>query len=174
MATAEATLIHGTQQAGEHRYRLGEFDSYHEAEGTVGRLCDDGFPIERVRIAGIGPHSAEQVMGRLRTARAVLLGAGLGAWLGVLTGLVLALSVAGPAWLSVLMGGLLAGAFAGGLVGFLTHWATDGRRDFHGTGLRAQRYTVEVDWVHAAEAYRVLNRTWLNPMVDTVPRRTRC
>jgi len=160
MVTAEATLIPGTRQTGESIYRLGEFGSYREAERMVDGLSDAGFPVERVRIAGVGLRSVEQVTGRLTTARAMLLGAGLGGWLGMLTGLVLALSVAGAAWLSVLLSGLLIGAFLGGLVGFLTHWATDGRRDVAGTtALQAQRYAVEVDLAHAAEAVQAFDRT---------------
>jgi hypothetical protein len=126
----------------------------------VDRLSDAGFPVERVRTVGAGLHSVEQVTGRLIKTRAVLLGAGLGGWLGMLTGLALALSVAGSAWLSVLLGGLLIGAFSGGIVGFLTHWATGGRRDFDGTtGLEAQRYAVEVDRARATKAVQVLDRT---------------
>jgi hypothetical protein len=145
MVTAEATLIHGTHQTGERVDRMGEFGSYHEAERLADRFLNAGFPAEQVRIVGVRSHSVERATGRLTRARAALLAAGLGGWLGVLTGLVLALSVAGSAWMSVLLGGLLIGAFSGGLVGFLTHWATDGRHDFVGTsGLEARRYTVEV------------------------------
>ena len=160
MVTTEATLIHGTRQTGQNIDRWGEFGSYREAEHMVDGLTDAGFPADRVRIVGVGPRSVEQVTGSLTTARAMLLGAGLGGWLGMLTGLVLALSVAGPAWLSVLPSGLLIGAVLGGLVGFLTHWATDGRRDFaSATALQTQRYAVEVDQAHAAGAVQAFDRT---------------
>ena len=160
MVTAEATLIHSRHQTGERVERLGEFGLYREAERMVDRLSNAGFPVERARIVGAGLPSVEQVTGRVTRTRAMLLGAGLGGWLGMLTGLVLALSVAGSAWLSVLLGGLLIGAFSGGLVGFLAHWATDGRRDFAGTtGLEAQRYAVEVDRARATKAVQKLDRT---------------
>jgi hypothetical protein len=139
MVTAEATLTRGTYQTTEDSYPLGEFDSFRGAEKMVDRLSDAEFPVEQVRIVVVESRSVEQVTERLTTARAMLIGAGLGGWLGMLTGLVLALSVAGPAWLSVLLGGLLIGAVLGGLVGFLTHWATNGRGDFATTALQAQR-----------------------------------
>jgi hypothetical protein len=155
-----ATLIQSTYRTDEHAYRLGEFASYREAEHLVDRLSDAGFPVERVRIVGAGLHSVEQVMGRLTAMRATLVGAGLGGWLGLLTGLVLALFLAGAAWLTATLGGLLIGASFGALLGFLTHWTTDGRRDFASTtALQAQRYAVEVDTAHAAEALRVLDRS---------------
>jgi hypothetical protein len=160
MVTAEATLTRGTHQTGESIYQLGEFHSYREAVRVVDRLSGAGIPVEQVRVVELRPRSVEQMTGGLTTVRAMLLGAGLGGWLGILTGLVLALSVAGSAWVSVLLGGLLIGAFLGGLVGLVIHRATDGRRDFAATtGLRAQRYTVEVDRGHAAEAVQVLGRT---------------
>jgi hypothetical protein len=71
---------------------------------------------------GAGLQSIE----RVTTGRATLIGAGLGGWLGLIGGLVLALFVAGPV---VLMGGPLIGAGAGAVMGFITYWATDGRRD---------------------------------------------
>jgi len=158
MVTARATLIHSTHRTDDHVFRLGEFSSYGAAEAMVDRLSDAGFPVERVRIVGAGLHSVEQVTGRLTMVRAALIGVGLGAWLGMLTGLVLGVFVAGPAWLTVTLGGLLSGAFFGALVGLVTHWATDGRRDFVSTtALRARRYAVEVDSAHAAEAVRTLD-----------------
>jgi hypothetical protein len=160
MVTTKATLIHGTYHTDDHVYRLGEFTSYREAEHMVDRLSDVGFPVERVRIVGAGLQSVEQVMGRLTKGRATLIGAGLGAWLGLLAGLLVGLFVAGAAWLTVLLGGLLIGAAFGVVFGFIAHWATDGRRDFASTtGLQAQRYAVEVDSDHAAEALQALDRT---------------
>jgi hypothetical protein len=145
MVTAGATLIRRTHRTDGHGSRLGEFGSHREAERMVDQLFDAGFPIERIHIVGVGPRGVEKVTERRTKIRAMLLGAGLGGWLGMLTGLVLALSVAGPAWGSVLLGGLLIGAFLGGLVGVLTHWATDGR-DFAGAiARRTRRYAVEVD-----------------------------
>jgi hypothetical protein len=160
MVTAEATLIHGTHQTGEHVYRLGEFGSYREAEQMVDRLADVGFPVEHVHLADTGSQSVERMTGRMTNGRATLLGAGLGGWLGLLAGIVLAVSVAGGAWPIVLMGGPLIGAAAGAAMGFITHSATDGRRDSAGTTtLQPRRYAVEVNIAHAAEAVQALNRS---------------
>ncbi|WP_225260287.1 general stress protein [Jidongwangia harbinensis] len=152
-------MILRTDRTDDHVYRLGEFMSYRDAERVVDRLSDVGFPVERVRIVGTGLHSVEQVMGRLTKTRSTLLGAALGAWLGMLTGLLLGLFVAGAAWPAMTLGGLLIGAAAGAVVGFVNHWATDGRRDFASTtAMHAQKYAVEVDSAHAVEAVRALDR----------------
>ncbi|AGZ41002.1 hypothetical protein [Actinoplanes friuliensis] len=73
------------------------------------------------------PRTGESDARRPTTIRAALIGAGLGSWLGILTGVVLALSVAGHVWPAVSSGGLLIGAFVGALVGCVTHWAADRR-----------------------------------------------
>jgi hypothetical protein len=161
MATTTATSIHGTCGADGRVYRLGEFASHREAEQMVDRLSDAEFPVERVRIFGAGSQSFERVAGHVTRGRAALIGAGLGGWLGMVGGMMLAVSVAGAAWLTVLMASPLIGAAAGATMGFITHWATDGRGDItRTTGPRAQRYVVEVDTAHAAEAVQALNRSW--------------
>jgi hypothetical protein len=133
MVTTEAALKHSKYGADDPVYRLGEFTSYREAEHMVSRLSDVGFPVVRVRIVGAGMQNVEQPTGRLAKVRATLIGAGLGAWLGLVTGLVtgllLALSGAGLVWLTAMLGGPLIGAAFGAALGFITHWATDGRRD---------------------------------------------
>lgn len=63
-----------------------------------------------------------------RIWRAASVGAGLGAWLGLLSGLVPALLLPGAPWLPMSLGGLLIGAVAGAALGFVTHWATGERR----------------------------------------------
>jgi hypothetical protein len=160
MVTATATLIRSTYGTEAHVHRLGEFTSYREAERLVDRLSDVGFPVERVRIVGTGLRSVEKVTGRMTKGRATLIGAALGAWLGMLTGLVLGVFLPGVLWLTALLGGLAIGASFGAAFGFITHWATDGRRDFASTtGLQAQRYAVEVDSAHAAEAVQALDQS---------------
>ena len=125
--------------------RLGEFATYRDAERMVDGLSDAGFPVERVRIVGIGPSSVEPERGRVTGMRAGFLGAALGAWLGMLAGLLLALFLPTVAWLPMLLGGVLVGAAAGAGIGLLTYSGTDRRRDFAGTTRpQAQRYAVEV------------------------------
>jgi hypothetical protein len=154
--SATATLHHSTDRTDVSR--LGEFTTYAEAERMVDRLSDAGFPVERVRIVGTGLHSVEQVMGRFTGGRATLFGAALGSWLGMLTGLALGLFLP-LTWLLTLVSGLVTGAVAGAALGYLTHWAGDGRRDFTSTtALRARQYAVEVADTHAPQALRALER----------------
>jgi len=154
----DAAVHRGTRRVDEV-HRLGEFATYRDAEQMVDRLSGAGFPVERVRIVGVGLHSVEQVTGRVTGRRAGLLGAALGAWLGMLAGLLLALFLPAVAWLPMLAGGLLVGAAGGAGIGLLTYSSTDGRSDVAGTTrVRAQRYAVEVARDHAAEAVPALER----------------
>ncbi len=138
---------------------LGEFRDYAQAQQLVDRLSDAGFPIAHVRIVGTGIHTVEQVTGRLTKGSAALAGAASGAWLGLFIGLLFGLFTVGPAWLTVLLGSVLIGVFWGAVFGFVAHWATGGRRDFASIKtLQAQRYSVQVDAAHAAEAARILGR----------------
>lgn len=143
--------------AGSHVLR--EFATYDKAQRLVDRLSDDGFPVEHVRIVGTGIHSVEQVTGRLTKGRAALGGAAIGAWFGLLIGLLFSLFTIGPGWLAVLVGSLVIGAFWGAVFGFVAHWATRGRRDFSSVkDLEATRYTVEVEEGYVAEAARIADR----------------
>ncbi|SEB46187.1 hypothetical protein SAMN04489806_0727 [Paramicrobacterium humi] len=136
---------------------LAEFGDYAGAQALVDRLSDGGFPVEHVRIVGEGVRIVEQVTGRLTKGRAALLGAGSGAWFGLLIGIVLGFFVIGPAWIGALLLGLVIGAIWGAIFGFFAHWATRGRRDFSSVrGLEAERYAVLVAVEHFAEAQRVV------------------
>jgi mRNA-degrading endonuclease toxin of MazEF toxin-antitoxin module len=166
MVTTEAALNHSEYGTDDRFHRLGEFTSYREAEHMVDRLSDAGFPVARVRTVDTRMHSVEQRTGRLAKVRATLIGAGLGAWLGLVTGLVtglpLALSGAGLVWLTAMLGGPLIGAVFGAALGFITYWATDGRRDsVSTTDLRARRYAVEIDSARATEDVKALDRSRL-------------
>ncbi|MFC7530017.1 hypothetical protein [Actinoplanes sp. GCM10030250] len=152
MAT-NATLIHDTDRSVDGSYRLGEFSSYPDAARLVLRLFDAGFPVLHVRIIDVGPHRAEP-SGHVAEGRAGLIGAGLGAWLGMLTGLVLVLVLTGVAWLDVLLGAVLIGSVAGGVMGLIIHWGTDGRGDRE----KPRRYVVEVDSAHTEDAVDALGR----------------
>lgn len=155
-----AALPRRVYRSDDDVYQLGEFLSDRDAERMVDRLSDAGFPVERVTVVGTELRSVEQVTGRLTGRRASLLGAALGGWLGMVTGLLSGLLIPGAVWLDMFVGGLLIGASAGALVGFITHWATDGRRDLASrTRLEARWYAVEVDSAYVAEARRVLDRS---------------
>jgi hypothetical protein len=139
---------------------LREYTTYDEAQRLVDGLSDAGFPVERVRIIGHDMYSVEQVTGRLTKGRAALLGAGGGAWWGLLIGLLLALFAANASGvITVLALGLVIGAVWGAVFGFAAQWATDGRRDFSSVkDLVARRYTVEVDAGYLEEAVKIADR----------------
>lgn len=123
---------------------LADVGVYAQAQSIVDRLSDGGFPVEHLRIVGTGITSVEQVTGRLTKGRAAGLGAAAGAWWGLLIGLLFSLFVIGP-WFVMLLTALVLGAVGGALVGFVSHWATGGRRDFSSVrGLEAARYEVQV------------------------------
>ncbi|MFC4554100.1 general stress protein [Georgenia faecalis] len=134
-----------------------EVTTYPEAQRLVDRLSDRGFPVEHVRIVGVGIRSVEQVTGRRTNGRAALDGAAGGAWFGLLVGLLLALFVVDVQWLTVLLVAVAFGAAWGALFGFLAHWSTGGRRDFSSvTSFEASRYEIQVDAAHRAEAAHLL------------------
>lgn len=132
---------------------LQEFDDY--AQRVVDRLSGSGFPVEYLQIAGTGIRTVEQVTGRMATGKAALYGAGSGAWLGILTGLIFGLFTPGPAWLLILLVSLALGAFWGAALGFVAHWVTKGQRDFSSSkALDAERYAVLVNAQHLGEGMR--------------------
>lgn len=134
---------------------LQEFDDYANAQRLVDRLSDSGFPVEHLQIVGTGIRTVEQVTGRMTTGKAALYGAGSGAWLGILIGLILGLFTPGPAWLLILLVSLALGAFWGAALGFVAHWVTKGQRDFSSSkALDAERYAVLVNAQHLGEAMR--------------------
>jgi hypothetical protein len=84
--------------------------SYEAAARAVDRLSDQGFPGRAVRIVGTGLCYVEQVSGRLTTGRAASTDAG--------------------SFFGVLAFSLVVGLVFGGLVGAVSHFMTQGRRDF--------------------------------------------
>jgi hypothetical protein len=139
---------------------LREYTTYEEAQRLVDGLSDAGFPVERVRIIGHDMYSVEQVIGRLTKGRAALLGAGGGAWWGLMIGLLLAIFAVNASYvITVLAVGLVIGALFGAIFGFVAHWTTGGRRDFSSVNnLVARRYTVEVDAGYLEEAVKIADR----------------
>ena len=139
---------------------LREYTTYDEAQRLVDGLSDAGFPVERVRIIGHDMYSVEQVTGRLTKGRAALLGAGGGAWWGLMIGLLLAIFAVNASYvITVLAVGLVIGALFGAIFGFVAHWTTGGHRDFSSVNdLVARRYTVEVDAGYLEEAVKIADR----------------
>ena len=142
------------------RRTVATYITYREAEQAVDHLSDDGFPVERVTIVGIGLRYVEQVSGRLTTGRAALLGVGYGALLGVFWGVLFAalFTTDDASFWGLLAFSILVGVVFGGIVGAISHAWTDGRRDFASTAqTRADHYEVQVEDGYAPEAQRLLS-----------------
>jgi hypothetical protein len=130
--------------------------NYRDAERTVDWLSDQGFPVESVSIVGTGLHSVEQVLGRLTTGRAAVVGAGQGASLGLLFGLLFGLFFTN---VGTFFGVVLYGLVAGLVWGALVQYARRGRREFASViETRADRYDVQVNDIVAPEAERLVER----------------
>ncbi|MEA2474742.1 MAG: hypothetical protein QOE06_2657 [Thermoleophilaceae bacterium] len=148
----------GTPVSGRHA--VATFTEYRDAERAIDQLSDQGFPVERTAIVGQGLELVEQVTGRLDNGRAALLGAAQGALVGSLFGwLVVAFNwadaVVPAGWLIVDL--FVMGAIFGGILGFVMHAMTGGRRDFASMpAMRAERYQVVVDDALADEAAELL------------------
>ena len=159
MVTTEATLVRSPRRTSDHSYQLGAFPSYRQAERVMERLTDVGFPVERARVVSAGGHRADQASRHPSTGRVTVVGAGLGAWLGLLAGVIVALFVAGAQWPAMIGGGLAIGAAAGAALALAAHWATGHHPDFADATDRQRRYVVEVDSTHAVEAVQALDRS---------------
>ncbi|GAA0918225.1 general stress protein [Virgisporangium aurantiacum] len=146
--------------SGAGRTVVATFGSYAEAERTVDRLSDEGFPVQYTDIVGRELRLVERVSGRLTTAGAAWAGAGTGAWFGLFIGLLVGLFTPTPIWLGLILGGVLIGGIWGAVFGFVAHRALRGRRDFASArGLVADRYELTVVDAWAELAQQMLARS---------------
>ncbi|WP_326639524.1 hypothetical protein OG884_33375 [Streptosporangium sp. NBC_01755] len=142
-----------------HGYEMvAGFGTYAEAQRAVDQLSDQKFPVEHTMIVGVGLRLVEKVLGRLTYLRAALMGAGGGAWIGLLIGLFFAIFTPGRFPFVLVLWGLIWGAVAGAIFGLIGHALTAGKRDFlSSSSIAADRYEVLVASSYAAEARRLLN-----------------
>ena len=111
---------------------IGTYDSMDAADAAVRKLVEGGFPSGQVSVLAQNLQSEKQVHGFITTGDVAKVGAGTGAWVGGLFGLLTGVAlifvpavgpllVAGPFAASLLAGveGAIAGAGAGGLLGAL-------------------------------------------------------
>ena len=123
--TPIANPVAGGVQAVVASYR-----NHTDAELAVRRLADGGLPLESISIIGRNYETHEDVQGFYRPADAVKDGAGQGAWVGGLFGLMLGamgffiLPVVGGLMVMGPLSGLIAGAIAGAGVGALVNGLT--------------------------------------------------
>jgi hypothetical protein len=149
--------MEATSQPVAQKTTVATYDNYPDAERAVDFLSDRGFPVERVAIVGTGLKTVEQVAGRLTTGRAALLGAGQGAMLGLFFGLLFSLFFDGPDFLGVILYGLIVGVIFGTVLGAVGQAAQRGRRDFASVrGMEAERYELQVEHDHSAQAKQLL------------------
>jgi len=141
---------------------VASYTTYDAAQAAVDQLSDDGFPVETIDIVGSELRLVERVTGRLTNGRAALLGASAGAWFGLLIGLLVGLFTTGATWLGLVLGGIVIGALWGAVVGFASHAATRGRRDFASTrALVPGKYDVVARGGQTDAAKQVLSRAGL-------------
>jgi pimeloyl-ACP methyl ester carboxylesterase len=161
MATSDKTTGTDTLQPvadAPPRRVVATYPTYAGAERAVDRLSDQGFAVEHLAIVGKGLRSVEQVTSRMSGGRATLIGAGYGAWLGLLFALLFGIFFDGPSFGGLVLYSVIAGVIFGALFGLITYAvSSDGQRDFvSDTSVVADRYEVQADESVADEAKRVL------------------
>lgn len=148
---------------------VARFDDYKDAQRAVDRLSDDGFPVEKLDLAGSDLRLIERVTGRLTKGRAALAGAVSGLWAGLLIGVLLGLFTTGHAWLAVVAVAAAIGAAWGAVFGFAAHAATRGQRDFSSVRmLSASRYDLIARDGTADQARHMLSEAGLMPATAPV------
>jgi hypothetical protein len=114
---------------------IGIYEKMSGAEAAIHQLNHGGFPIKQVSIVAQNLESEKEVHGYISAGDVAKSGAGTGAWVGGLFGLLLGaafvwvpgfgpLLVAGPLAAALLGGveGAVAGAAGGGVLGALVGW----------------------------------------------------
>ncbi len=138
---------------------LGVYDEYAAAQKAVDYLSDEQFPVENIAIVGTELRQVERVTGRLSWGRVLLGGAGSGAWLGLLIGLILSLFTEGSSTLTTLAGGIGFGIVFGVVSASLGYAATRGQRDFSSVrSVIATKYEVMVEHKFLAQGQELLAR----------------
>lgn len=134
--------------------RVIELPDYSAARRAVEMLGDERFPVENLRIVGIGVESVEQVTGRRTlTTSAVTYGI-TGGWLGIFTGLMFAFfTPAAPS--KVIVVGMMIGAAFGAVRGAIGH-LTNRSRFTSIAATRSSSYELQAVSGLVEEAKRIL------------------
>jgi hypothetical protein len=144
--------------AGRASVTVEVFLDYASAQRAVDYLSDNQFPVEHTAIVGTDLRLVEKVLGRVTVVRAAVLGAGSGAWFGLLIGLVLGIFASSGWWL-IMLTGLFLGAVWGAVFGAIAQATTRGQRDFASRSmLVAGQYAINVDNEYADQARQLLTR----------------
>lgn len=138
---------------GPHKVVLGGYTTHEAAQRAVDVLAGRGFPVEHVTIVGSGLRLEERILGRWTLGKALLAGAGSGAWIGLLIGLIF--SIVSPWVAAPVISAVILGAFFGAVFAAVAHLVR--RQAFaSASAVVAERYEVLVDAEFAPEARRVL------------------
>ena len=146
---ATETLIAPGEARSGRSVVIRSYDRYEDAQRAVDRLADDGFAVERLKVAGEDLSLVEQVTGRRTFQRAAAEGAVAGAIITGLLGVVFGLlNWFDPLISALALGlyGVVFGAAVGSIVGLIGFAMTSGERDFSSRRtLTAQRFDLLAD-----------------------------
>lgn len=153
-----ATETSGELHSSTINYRvLTSVRSYSEAQHHVDTLSDAGFPVENIRIVGIGLEMVEQVTGRRTTWTSAWQGAVSGAWMGIFFGLLFSLFAPVIPW-QVILTAIALGLVFGAVSGAFVHVLQGGKRDFSSVATtRASHYEIHVVAGLMEDASRILH-----------------
>lgn len=156
-SAAESVGGVGAFVGGSYPQVVATYTKYEDAQASVDRLSDEGFPVENVSIVGHDIRTVENVSGRVTNRTAAVRGIGSGAWFGLLAGFLFGFFIPGDNFFIVVITAVVLGAIWGALFGFVGHAATRGRRDFSSIKtMEAGRYEVLVRGEFAARASQML------------------
>ena len=131
-------------------------DSYAEAQHRVDTLSDSGFPVENLRIVGVGLQSVEQITGRRTVVSAAWQSGLAGAWMALFVGLMFSLFAPVTIW-QVFLAAIVFGFAFGAVFGAVGHAMLGGQRDFSSiTATQAQFYEIHVVAGLVEDAKRIL------------------
>jgi hypothetical protein len=137
---------------------IGSYSTYEEAQRAVDHLAGNEFPVQAVTIVGVDLMMVERVLGRLSWGRALIAGAGSGAWLGLFVGLLLSFfGPAGDGAFVPILAAIGIGILFGAAFGAAGCASSRGIRDFQSTSqLVAGRYDVLSQPQHAEQGRNML------------------
>ncbi|MDO5066197.1 MAG: hypothetical protein Q4D96_02805 [Propionibacteriaceae bacterium] len=122
---------HGRLFELDYPQKVGEYDTYDEAQAAVDFLSDSLFEVENLMIVGTGLRSVERVMGRRTWSRVITQGMFSGLGTGVFVALMFHLFLDRQTnFIVVLSAGLTLGVLFGVLSSTLSYGLSGGRRDF--------------------------------------------
>ncbi|GAB3984167.1 membrane protein [Actinoallomurus acanthiterrae] len=139
--------------AGPQKVVLGGYTNHAAAQRAVDVLAERHFPVEHVSIVGSGLRFEERILGRWTLGKALLAGAGSGAWIGLFIGVIF--WIVSPWVVGAVISAIILGAIFGAIFAAVAHMVR--RQTFaSASAVVAERYDVLVDAEFATEARRLL------------------